>query len=294
MAPLSQGLAVGLVAAGLGYALHHLWFLDDHAVLRAAVSLAVAGGAAVVLGAVIVPGRRRVLPVVVISAPADSRVQPLRRGQLDFCVALHRDALSHGFFAELGDRFMRAYHATFLDSPHAVALGASIGGQPVGFLVGAVRARAHSRWVLRHRGVLLAALALAGLARHPPAALRFVRTRLGRYAKAWRRHMHAERAQQRSGDDQQPGGAGDPAVLSHVAVVPGARTAGAGRALVEAFAEEVRRGGAERALLTTLADEGGAGGFYRRLGWQPSGAHSTADGRRVEEWTLELTETAGS
>jgi GNAT superfamily N-acetyltransferase len=280
-----QGIAVGLVAAGLGYTLHHLPFLEDHAMLGAALSLAVAGIAAVAVGAIMVPGPRRVLPVVVMSAPTDSRAQPLSRGQLDFCVALHREALGHGVFVELGERFMRAYYATFLDSPHAIALGANVAGQPVGFLVGAVRARAHARWVLRHRAPLLAALALTGLVRHPGAAFRFVRTRLSRYATAWRRHTREER-------EQQPSNGGDPAVLTHVAVVPGARTAGAGRALVEVFADEVRRGGIERALLTTLADDAGAGGFYLRLGWERSAVHTTVDGRRMEEWTLDLRERA--
>lgn len=281
VAQLSQGIAVGLVAAGLGYTLHHLPFLEGHTILSAALSFAVAGVAAVVVGAAVVPGRRRVLPVVVMPARAGSRVQPLGPEQLDFCVALHREALGHGFFVELGDRFMRGYYRTFLDSPHALALGANLAGQPVGFLVGAVRARAHSRWVFRHRGVTLAALALAGLVRNPRAAFRFARTRLMRYASALRRHQRGE-------PGEQPARAGDPAVLTHVAVVPGARGTGSGRALVEAFMDAAGGAGAERALLTTLADEEGAGTFYARLGWHRSAIHSTADGRRVEEWTLDL------
>lgn len=285
-AQLSQGLAVAFVAAALGYTLHHVPFLEDHAMLSAVLSLAVAGVSAVAVGIVVVPGRRRVLPVVVMAPPTGSRVEPLTRRELEFCAALHREALGHGFFVELGDRFLRAYYAGFLDSPHAVAVGATVGGQRVGFLVGAVRARAHSRWVLGHRAPLLALLALAGLARHPRAGFRFVKTRLGRYARAWRRHRHGEHEPQPSG--------GDPAVLSHVAVVLGARATGAGRALVEAFVDETRGSGAERALLTTLAGDDGAGRFYERLGWTRSAIHTTADGRPVEEWSLDLREAGSS
>nr|WP_245689075.1 GNAT family N-acetyltransferase [Thermoleophilum album] len=176
---------------------------------------------------------------------------------------------------------MRAYYRTFLDSPHAVAIKTDVGGQAVGFLVGATRARAHRRWTLRHRGATLALLAAAGLVGHPRVAVRFVRTRLARYLRTWRRHRVNESAQRSVV-------APDPAVLTHVAVVPGARGSGAGQQLVEAFTDHARRAGADRALLTTLAGEGGAGGFYERLGWRKSGVHTTADGHRVEEWTFAL------
>ena len=254
--------------------------------LGAALSLAVAGLAAVAIGVVAVPARRRVLPVVVLAPGSASPVRSLERRDVEFCVALHREALGHGFFVELGDRFMRAYYRALLDSPHAVAIKGEVGGQAVGFVVGAVRARAHRGWMLRHRGALLAVLGSAGLLRHPPAALRFVRTRLGRYARTWRRERLGEPRQQACI-------AADPAVLTHVAVVPGARRSGAGRRLVEAFVNEAMRAGAQRALLTTRADDG-AGSFYERLGWRRSGTHTTVDGRQVEEWVRDLDGTATS
>lgn len=284
---LSQGLAIALVAAALGYVLHHLPFLEDHAMLSAALSLVAAGIAAVALGAIAVPARRRVLPVVVVAPGRDSPVQPLERCDVEFCVALHREALGHGFFVELGDRFMRVYYGALLESPHAVAIKAEVDGQAVGFLVGAIRARAHRRWMLRHRGALFAVLGVVGLIGHPRAALRFARTRLGRYARTWRHHR-VEQPEQKSAVTA------DPAVLTHVAVVPGARRSGAGRRLVEAFTDEARCAGADRALLTTLADEAGAGRFYERLGWRRSATHMSADGRHVEEWVLDLAGLATS
>ena len=281
MVQLSQGLAIALVAAALGYVLHHVPFLEDHAMVGAAVSLAVAGVAAVAVGALAVPARRRVLPVVVLAPELDSPVRPLDGRDVEFCVALHRQALGHGFFVQLGDRFMHAYYRAFLESPHAVAIKAEVGGQAVGFLVGARRARAHRHWTLRHRGALLALLGVAGLIGHPRAAFRFAGTRLGRYARTWRRERADEPSQHSAVNT-------DPAVLTHVAVVPGARRSGAGRRLVEAFADEALRAGAGRALLTTRADDAGAGSFYERLGWRRSGTHRTADGGEVEEWVRDL------
>lgn len=277
---LSQGLAIAIVAAALGYVLHHVPFLEDHAMLGAALSLAVAGLAAVAIGAIAVPVRRRVLPVVLLAPGIDSPIRPLERRDVEFCVALHREALGHGFFVELGDRFMRAYYGALLDSPHAVALKVEVGGQAVGLLVGALRARVHRSWMIRHRGALLVVLGSAGLIGHPRAAFRFARTRLRRYARTWRRQRLDE-------PEEQLAIGADPAVLTHVAVVPGARRSGAGRRLVEAFTDQALHAGAHRALLTTLADEG-AGSFYERLGWRRSGTHTTADGREVEEWVREL------
>lgn len=277
---IKSGLAIALTAATFGYLLHHLPFFEDHAMLTSAAALAVAGVMAAAFVFLLAPPQRQVVPIVVL----DRDRVPVRRldaSDLDFCIALHRETLGHGFFVQLGNRFMLAYYRSFLQSPHAVALKAEVGAQPVGFLVGALRARAHRRWMIRHRGIVLAALGAAGLASRPATAARFARTRLSRYTAAWRRH--------RAGTGPAPSGpASDPAVLTHVAIVSGARGTGAGRGLVHAMVTEGRRAGAERILLTTLAGAAGAGPFYAALGWTRSALHRTPDGSEVEEWSLDL------
>lgn len=278
--PLADGLVVGFAAAALGYGLHHLPPLSSHPALGVAIALVATGVVATALGRIAAPRRRSGLPTLVVAPTADERARPLRRGDLDFCAALHADALPHGFFVELGPRFLRSYYATFLDSPHAVALLASVGGHPAGALVGVLSPRAHARWVLRRRAVTLALRGAASMALRPRPALRFLKTRLGRYAASWRRHATGSAS----------GGADEPAVLSHVAVVAGARGTGAGRRLVRSFEREARRAGARRAVLSTLEGHEGAGAFYARLGWRRSGSHATADGRRMEEWTRDLHE----
>lgn len=278
---LLEAVAIALVAATLGYAFHHLAPLDGHLVATGVVVLLLAAVAGVGMGLLTFARAEQRLPTVVVAQPGEVEAGPLRRQDLAFCSALHSEALGHGFFVALGDRFLRGYYATFRDSPHAIGLIARVGDQPVGFLVGAVEARAHARWVIRHRGAALALYGAAGLVRRPGAALRFLRTRLRRYAGTWRRHRG-------SGGVPRPDSAGDAAVLSHVAILPGARRLGAGRLLVREFEAETRRRGAERAFLTTLTGEDGAGQFYAALGWRQSADLSTADGRRVEEWTRDL------
>lgn len=282
-ASLSTGLAVALGAAALGYLVHHLPPLREHAAEAVAVALLAAGAGAWGLGTLLALPRRVGLPLVVVPTSAGAQTRPLQREDLDFCAALHAEAMEHGFFVQLGPRFLRAYYATFLDSPHAVAFAATVAEQPVGALVGILRPRAHARWVLRRRGPALALIGAAGMMLRHRAALRFARTRIPRYLRVWRRHRGAPATTQDSPR-------AEPAVLSHVAVAPGARRVGAGRLLVRTFEREALRAGAERAILTTLEGPEGAGRFYAELGWLRSATHTTPDGRRVEEWARDLEE----
>ena len=277
---LYEAVAIAPLAAVLGYLLHHLPPLRDHPVEGVLVALALASATAFAVRGIIAERRPYDLPTVIVAAPREPDVHPLARSDLEFCAALHAHALPHGFFAELGPRFLRAYYTTFLDSPHAVALVATVSGQPTGHLVGVIAPRSHTRWLLRRRGPELAMHGLVGMALHPSAAYRFARTRLSRYARAWRRH--------RSAGERSPANDDAPAVLVHVAVVPGARRIAAGRTLVEGFEAAARKRGAKRAVLTTLAGDGGAGGFYERLGWSRSTVRRTPDGIVMEEWTRDL------
>lgn len=275
-----DAVAVASLAAALGYLLHHLPPLRGHPVDGVVLALALASAAAFALGRLIAERRPHELPAVVVAPPGAPGVRPLTHADLAFCAALHAQALPHGFFAELGSRFLRAYYATFLDSPHAIAFAATVSGEPVGYVVGIVSPRAHARWVLRRRGPTLALYGLFGMALHPRAAYRFARTRVGRYARVWRRH--------RGMDEPQPTAGVAPAVLTHIAVVPGGRRIAAGSTLVAAFEAAARERGATRALLTTLEGPDGAGRFYERLGWARSATRPTTDGILMEEWTKVL------
>jgi GNAT superfamily N-acetyltransferase len=283
---LYEGTLIALFAAVLGYALHHLPPLRDHPVEGVVAALAAAVAGAVALGRLVSPPAAYELPAILLPPPGGAEVRPLSRADIDFCVALHAKALPHGFFVDLGSRFMRAYYASLLESPHALAFAATISGQPVGFLVGLVDPRRHTMWLLRHRGPALALRAALGIAAHPEAGYRFVRTRVARYARAWRRH--------RGNPPATPADEAAPAVLAHVAVLPGARRAGAGRRLVDAFEAAARSAGASRAVLTTLEGPLGAGPFYASLGWTHTATHTTPDGRRAAEWSRTLHPRDGS
>lgn len=272
LAPLAA-----LAAAGIAYGLHHTAPFAGHGL---AVVLSVIFAAAVValVPAGLARRAERQLPVVLTLRPGSADIRTVETDDLDFCAALHAEKLPQGFFAELGHRFLRAYLATFVASPHAVALLVSAHDTPVGTVVGILRPAAHARWVLRRRGVGLALRGGMALAARPRLALRFVRTRISRYRRAWG-HRRAPSTS---------GSTGQPAVLSHVAVAPGADRAGLGSQLVDAFVDAARGAGCPRVVLVTLAGENGAAGFYRRLGWVESSPHRNFDGQSTIAFSLPL------
>ena len=268
-----------IVSAALSYGLHHALPFDDHGLL---LGLFAVGGAALlaVAGGVVARPAERQLPAMIAARPGAVEVRELVKGDQGFAATLHAQALEQGLFASLGFGFMRAYYGTFLSSPHAVALTATVRGVPVGVVVGSVDARAHARWVLRHRGARLAARAVAVLVVRPRVALRFAHTRIARYRRAWSRARSEEPGSRVTGRG---------AVLSHVAVIPGGRGAGIGTALVDAFLDRLRERSVEQALLVTASGLSGAGAFYRRHGWQFKGSSVGYDEAALDAYAYDLT-----
>lgn len=271
-----------IVAALVGYTIHHLGPLQDHAVEQVVIVLAV-----VMLLAALpatMAASRVPLPQVLVAAPESHHVRAADKDDLRFSAALHAESLPHGFFTQLGSGFLRAYHRTFIDSPHAVAYVATVSDVPVGMLLGVLRPGAHAQWVLRHRGVRLAVVGAWRLALRPRTGFRFLQRRAGRYISGWKRN--------RSRDVGHPAAEPESAVLSHIAVLPGARRTGSGRLLVAAFNEACRAQDVPRAMLLTLDSPQGAGTFYAALGWRAAGVRTTPDGHRLREWILFTSEGA--
>ena len=265
-----------IVAAVLGYTIHHLGPLQNHAAESVLIGLGAAALVAALSAAAAVS--RPALPDLVVASPGSQRIRPAAGTDARFFAALHADSLPHGFFTKLGPAFLRAYHRTFIDSPYAVAYVATVSDVPVGMVVGPTHPVAHRRWVLHHRGVRLAVLGAAGLVLHPVAGSRFVRRRAGRYLRGWRRHRRPSSAASVAAPES--------AVLSHIAVVPGARRSGTGRDLVDAFVEACRDADIPRVTLVTLESPAGASAFYASLGWRSGGLRTTPDGHVLREWIL--------
>lgn len=205
-------------------------------------------------------------------------IRPPLPADLERVIELHSARLPGGFFVRLGPSYLRAYHRTFLDSPHGVALVADASGI-VGFVAGTSDAQRHRHEVLRRHGVPLALTGTLSLLVRPALAWEFLRTRLRRYIRAITRGVRqgaepplAERV------------TGPVAVLAHIAVDTDTAGTGVGRALAEAFVEAVSAAGAERVELVTRSDAEGAAGFYERIGWR----HIGSSGPDFEKFVLDL------
>lgn len=212
------------------------------------------------------------------------KLREMRLRDLRVAAKIHHHCLPHGLFPQMGKRFLRAYLATFIASPHAVALVAVTHGSPVGFLVGTFEDRAHYRFVLRRHGVRLALAGVVALASRPGVAWHFARTRARRYVSGFVRL-----AGRRSAPTAPTAGPmGGDSVLTHVAVDPLGRSRGAGASLVEEFVERCRARGVSEVRLVTRAGPDGAGAFYARLGWRAAGAYCDRDGLTWARYQLEL------
>ena len=225
-----------------------------------------------------------------VSKPADTVV--LRRmglQDLAFVVDAHIAHFGDGFFARLGPRFLARYYRTFLDGPTAVAVIAENGGDPCGYLTGVLHTRQHRTLLLRYHGPALAARGCVAMLRHPRAGLTFVATRLPRYVRGLRRDLKPTAPS--PGTPIRPNAStspGDTAVLTYVVVAEPRRFRGGGTRLVNYFLDEATNAGCATAALVTLADPSGAAAFYEARGWTRRDSVTTADGKRLWRYTLNL------
>lgn len=261
-------VAVAIVSAAAGYLLHHSGYFSSHRLETALFAVFLASACGVILGSLIA-NRRHPAPLPVVLATGTAVVvSPSSGRDAGSLAAIHARYLGKGLFVSLGPAFLRSYYDGYLCSPYGIALVAKAKEQPVGMLVGTIDQRRHLRWIFRDQFLKLTALALVALATRPMTTVRFLRTRVGRYRAALRR---ARTTPDSDGDSM-------PAVLSHVAVLDGARGEGVGTQLVVAFESAAKDAGKSTAVLTTDAGASGATEFYLRHGWEVVGTAVGLDG----------------
>lgn len=211
------------------------------------------------------------------------RVRAMHACDLDFVTRLHRDEFPSNVVTRLGFALLRAYYASFVASPHAVAYAAEVDGNVVGYLVGIVRLGPHRRRLLTRHVILLAPAAAIGAIARPQLAMTLLKTRLAR-RRATRR-THEMPVAEHSGAPAEP----TIAVLSHVAVARSHRGLGLGAALVGQFEREATATGVDRLCLATT-EESGAQGFYERRGWVQAARRRTFDDRPICLFELNLSQ----
>lgn len=243
--------------------------------------------------------------------PPGYLLRRLRPADTATTAQLHRRLLPNGLFPLLGARFMRRWHATFLDTPAATGLAVVHQGEVVAFVLASLDQRLylhhtlrHHRWSLMWRGAL-------GLLVRPAVLVRFLRTRLRAYARhllPGRRPTSSGAASGAAGASpaqpdpdtpaaalQQPGAPVRVAVVHAVVTSEAARGQGCARALLEAVTDAARRARADHVALVTDVDDPaqgapatGAAAMYERLGWRRECVRRHRDDRWVAEYRLDL------
>lgn len=181
-------------------------------------------------------------------------IRVARRSDVDAVVAVHGAAFTGFFLTSLGPRFLKLLYEGYVEHESAVLLVAGSddadSGDVVGFVAGTTRPEAFFASLRAARGLRMTRAALPALLRRP-----------------WIVGERLWAAARYSGE--KPAAIGNAALLSSLAVRPGAAGRGIGQKLVEAFCREAALKGASTVYLTT--DSSGndpANAFYGRCGFR--------------------------
>jgi GNAT superfamily N-acetyltransferase len=213
-------------------------------------------------------------------------VRSLRRSDASVTSRIHLDVLDMEFVAKGGPGLLLAYHRAWIDSPHAIAIGAlDDRGAILGALLGSVDPAAHYRFLVRRHGATLACRLLAAAVSRPAFGRELLGTRAKRYLRAVMRILtRAGRSAPRSDEVGPRGAVGE---VTHVMVRRESQNSGAGRALM---AEAGRRGagaGLVELVLVTPPDLP-ATAFYEALGWRRAGEVVSRSGEPFLRYRLPL------
>jgi ribosomal protein S18 acetylase RimI-like enzyme len=212
-------------------------------------------------------------------------VRPLAATDLDFVIRQHRLHFPHGFFARLGENFLREYYRGYLTGGSGIAWAIEFEGRLAGYLVGTTDPQRHRDHVIRRHGRRLTAQAALGLLRHPGLAGLFLRTRARRYA----RKLLARALRRRRTRTATRPTVTDVAVLSHVVVAPSAQGLGLGSWIIDQFVSAAASSGCREVVLVT-ASGGRASAYYRRRGWTLVNTHTTPDGLPLDSYSLRISD----
>lgn len=195
----------------------------------------------------------------------------LRPEHVPQVVRTHLASFPGFFLSFLGPRFLALYYTGICSAPEGIAFCyLNPAGVPAGFVAGSSNPRGFYSRLLKRDWLSFSLASLGAILRKP--------TVMGRIARGL---FH-------------PGGnpVGDQvAGLFSIGVLPELQGTGAGKLLVQAFLDEARRRGCRRVFLTTDRDGNEAVNlFYHKLGFRIERQYETPEGRRMNEYWIELTD----
>ena len=196
-------------------------------------------------------------------------VRPMKTADLDDVVELHLEGFPGFFLSILGPRFLKLLYSEILKRPDHVAMVAvDPTRQVTGFVAGVAEQSHFYSHLIRRRSFAFAVASLSAVIRNPRILPRLFRSL--KYPR-----------QSRTASAQ--------ALLMSIAVKPDMAGKGVGRLLVTAFLEAMSRKGAAAVSLTTDRDSNDrTNRFYQELGFRIDRVFVTAEGRRMNEYKIEI------
>ena len=195
-------------------------------------------------------------------------IMPLKREYLKPVVEIHLEAFPGFFLTFLGPCFLKTFYGSFIGEKTAVAWVAqnAADGKVLGAVFGTTSPKGFFKRLVRRKWAAFGGAALGALVKKPSIARRLFRALFYR------------------GDPPSRPGL---ALLSSIAVSPGAQGKGVGKALLDRWASEAEKRGCPGAYLTTDADGNDAvNEFYIRSGWTVEAAFVTPEGRRMNRYVV--------
>lgn len=186
-------------------------------------------------------------------------------------VRVHLASFPGFFLSFLGPHFLSLYYSGVCTAPEGIAfVYLNSEGRPAGFVAGTSNPRGFYSRLLKRDWLKFALASVGAVVRKPSVISRIAR---GLF---------------------HPGGnpiGDDVAGLFSIGVLPELQGTGAGKKLVQAFLETARERGCKRVFLTTDGDDNEAvNTFYEKLGFMVERQYVTPEGRRMNEYWLNLVE----
>ena len=196
-------------------------------------------------------------------------IQKMKREHISRVVEIHLESFPGFFLTFLGSRFLSLYYEGICTSPEGIAYVYSVAaGSPAGFVAGTSNPRGFYSRLLSRDWIWFSLASLGAVIRKPSIVPRIARGL-----------FHPSR---------NPTGK-DVAGLYSIGVLPSLQGTGAGRKLVTAFLEEARNRGSIKVFLTTDQEDNDAvNEFYRKMGFRVEREYITPEGRRMNEYWVDL------
>ena len=199
----------------------------------------------------------------------------MEKKHLDVVVCIHVTSFPEFFSTLLGSRYIRVVYAEILEIPEHVAFVAldNISGEVIGFINGFTQQTHFYRHMARKKWLPIAVACLSAVVRYPQI--------IGRLFRAF---TYPHKSQKAAAD----------ALLLSVAVLPSDKGRGVGEALVDSFLDEMKKRGTRAVCLTTDQENNEhTNRFYLRLGFGVVRTYTTAEGRQINEYLIDLTKSEG-